>query len=513
MTAHSDPAILALVRGVLWPGFLGRTVPDWLQRELAGGLAGVVLFAQNIDERDPEQLPGLTAALGSLGQNTLIGIDEEGGNVTRLESARGSTLPGHAQLGAVDDEELTRATGTELARRVGAAGVNVALAPDADVNTEPRNPVIGVRSFGTDPSLVARHVAAMVDGIQAGGVVACAKHYPGHGDTSADSHTDLPRSNSDWERMLREHLPPFDAAIAAGVRAIMTAHILVPGLGTSPATLNSGVLGSLRERGFTGAIVTDALDMAAIRGTVGSGPGAVRALVAGSDLLCIGNPANPGNSGSAAPAGSDADAYVEVKQAICDAIDDGSLPLAVLERAAANVADLGRWAADRADARRDAVHAAVPRLTIDSIVSAAIRTAGAVPQLTGAARVLDLRHRATIAVATETDVLTTALADGGAAESIRLPPSAEGAFSDAVRSATVTAPDGLVVLVDRIGVPGAQTEAIAVIRGIRPDAVVVNVGMPAGDEANGLVPIVETLGDSLASATVVARLLRTGNAA
>ncbi|MET1051661.1 MAG: glycoside hydrolase family 3 N-terminal domain-containing protein [Mycetocola sp.] len=511
MSAHTDPAVLALVRGVLWPGFFGYVAPDWLKRELDGGLAGVVLFAQNIDESDDRQLPALTGVLSSLGQNTLIGIDEEGGTVTRLESARGSTLPGHAQLGAVDDESLTRATGTELARRVGAAGVNVALAPDADVNTEPRNPVIGVRSFGSDPQLVARHVAAMVDGIQTAGVVACAKHYPGHGDTSADSHIDLPRSNSDWDRMLREHLPPFDAAIAVGVKAIMTAHILVPGAGSLPATLNPTLLGSLRERGFTGTIVTDALDMAAIRGTVGSGPGAVQALLAGSHLLCIGNPANPGNTAAVSSAGSDADAYVEVRRAICDAIDDGTLPLAVLERAAANVSDLGRWSAARADDRRAA--AASPGFDADAIVSAALRTSTDLPQLTGAVQVLDLRHRATIAVATETDVFTAALAVGGAAESIRLPPSGDGAFAETAGTAASSAPGGLVVLVDRIGVTGAQTAAIDAIRGIRPDAVIVNVGMRAPDAPTRLSPIIETLGDSLTSATVVARLLGAGGVA
>ena len=510
MSAQNDPAVLALIRGVLWPGFLGRAIPDWLRHELAGGLAGAVLFAQNIDEHDPEQLPGLTSAMRSVANHPLIGIDEEGGNVTRLEAARGSTLPGHAQLGAVDDEELTRATGGELARRVGAAGVNVALAPDADVNTEPRNPVIGVRSFGTDPILVARHVAAMVEGIQAGGVVACAKHYPGHGDTSADSHTDLPRSNSDWDLMLREHLPPFDAAIAAGVRAIMTAHILVPGQGARPATLNPAILGSLRERGFTGTIVTDALDMAAIRGTVGSGPGAVQALIAGSDLLCIGNPANPGNSGPAA----DADAYFDVRRAISDAIDDGTLPLAVLERAAANVADLGRWTDDCSGLRRAAGDARSPLVSTDSIVAAAIRTGGRIPRLVGAVRVLDLRHRATIAVATETDVFTTALAANGAsAESLRLGPVSNDAAPDTIRSAVSSAPDGLVVIVDRIGVSDPQAEAVAVIRSLRPDAVVINVGMPTAEGARVLGPIIETLGNSLASATVVARMLRTGSKA
>lgn len=145
------------------------------------------------------------------------------------------------------------------------------------MNTDPRNPVIGVRSFGSDEELVARHVQAAVDGLQSNGVAACVKHFPGHGDTHLDSHHSLPEISLGIDEFERVHLEPFRAAIAAGVDAIMTAHIVVPAWGEEPATLNPRVLGMLRDWGFDGVIISDALDMAAIRETVGIGQGAARA--------------------------------------------------------------------------------------------------------------------------------------------------------------------------------------------------------------------------------------------
>src|SRR5690606_20490866 len=210
-----------LANAILWPGFLGSEVPGWLADALDDGLAGVVYFAQNLD--------GDTAALSEeihrIAPQALIGIDEEGGSVTRLETSTGSSIPGAAQLGMLDDPDLTRATGYEVGRRVAAIGGDVVIAPVADVNTGPRNPVIGVRAFGASTDLVSRHVAAAVRGIQATGVAACAKHYPGHGDTHTDSHHDLPRLTLSQDEIERVHLPPFQAAVDAGVLSIMTDHI------------------------------------------------------------------------------------------------------------------------------------------------------------------------------------------------------------------------------------------------------------------------------------------------
>ncbi len=179
----------------------------------------------------------------------------------------GSSRPGNFALGAVDDPALTEAVARDLGAELAAAGITLNYAPDADVNSNPANPVIGVRSFGADPALVARHTAAWVRGLQAGGVAACAKHFPGHGDTRVDSHHDLPRITADRARLDACELAPFRAAVAAGVQAVMTGHLLVPALDPElPATLSQRILGGLLrdELGFSGVVVTDAVEMRAV---------------------------------------------------------------------------------------------------------------------------------------------------------------------------------------------------------------------------------------------------------
>ncbi|GAB3844310.1 hypothetical protein GCM10029963_20750 [Micromonospora andamanensis] len=141
----------------------------------------------------------------------IVAIDEEAGDVTRIESGRGSSRPGNLALGAVDDPALTEEVARDLGEELAAAGVTLNYAPDVDVNSNPDNPVIGVRSFGAEPSLVARHTTAWVRGLQAGGVAACAKHFPGHGDTRVDSHHDLPRIDADRARLHTVELAPFRA--------------------------------------------------------------------------------------------------------------------------------------------------------------------------------------------------------------------------------------------------------------------------------------------------------------
>lgn len=313
--------LLREVNGVIWPGFLGSSVPDWLNDALSDGLAGVVYFRQNIESA--EQLKDLSAQIRTLNPSAIIGVDEEGGNVTRLQTEHGSQLPGAAVLGRLDELAVTEAAGAAIGRLCRQSGINLAIAPVADVNTNPANPVIGVRSFGADTDLVARHTAAMVRGIQKTGIAACAKHFPGHGDTHTDSHLGLPRLEFDVTQLREQHLPPFQAASEAGVEAVMTAHIVLADLGEEPATTNSSTLQMLRESGFDGVIITDALDMAAIRETVGSGAGAVKAILAGADLLCVGNPANPRASADPEPDRTD---YLEVRDALLAAVQSGALP-------------------------------------------------------------------------------------------------------------------------------------------------------------------------------------------
>jgi beta-N-acetylhexosaminidase len=321
-----EPAAAACV----FPGFDGLTVPDWLRRGLAEGLGGVVLFAFNV--RDPEQLAELTVALRVERPEVLVAVDEEGGDVTRLEARAGSSFPGNLALGAVDDVALTRRVAAAIGGEVAAVGVNMDLAPVADVIVNPRNPIVGVRSFGSDPQLVARHVAAFVEGLQGVGVAACAKHFPGHGETAADSHLELPTADADRQTIFERAWPPFAAAVEAGVRAVMTAHIRFSALDDEPATLSAEAIGLLRsELAFDGVVMTDALEMHAISGTVGLEEGAVRALAAGADALCLGAERTPQE--------------VEgVQAAIVDAVRSGRLAEERVLEAASRVGGLAAWA-------------------------------------------------------------------------------------------------------------------------------------------------------------------------
>jgi beta-N-acetylhexosaminidase len=257
-------------------------------------LGGIVYFAWAHNTRDPHQIADLSNGIQRAGLATgvpvplLIAIDQEQGAVERI-GAPATRFAGAMALGAngsVDDAfEAARIVGTELA----AMGINQNYAPVCDVNVNPANPVIGVRSFGADPGAVAALAAAHIRGYQAAGVATAAKHFPGHGDTVADSHVALPvitHSPDEWESV---DAPPFRAAIAAGVDSVMTAHILVPQLDGSgdPATLSRPVLtGLLRERlGYDGVVVTDALNMRGVREKYGDDRVPVLALQAGVDQL------------------------------------------------------------------------------------------------------------------------------------------------------------------------------------------------------------------------------------
>jgi beta-N-acetylhexosaminidase len=273
-----------LASGCIFPSFPGDSPPDWIKRFLAGGGGGIVLFAYNVPSR--HRLAALCTALRAERDDILLAIDEEGGDVTRLEWQTGSSYAAGAALGVVDDLALTEAVAASIAAELAATGVNWNLAPVADVNV-PANPVIGSRAFGSDASLVARHVAAFVRGTQSRSVAACAKHFPGHGATEQDSHLELPVVTGD----VAAGLEPFVAAIAAGVRTIMTAHVRVPSLDDAPATLSCAIVqGLLRgDLGYDGVVMADALEMKAVSATVGVEESAVRALEAGVDALCVGH--------------------------------------------------------------------------------------------------------------------------------------------------------------------------------------------------------------------------------
>jgi len=320
----------------IFPSFAGPVAPAWVLRRLERGLGGLCLFAYNV--RDREQLAALTASLRAARDDVVIGIDEEGGDVTRLEAARGSSYPGNGALGAVDDLELTEQVAAAIAADLRDVGVNLDFAPVADVLVNPANPVIGIRSFGSDPGLVSRHVAAFVRGLQRQGVAACAKHFPGHGATEQDSHLELPVVTDD----VREGFPPFRAAIDTGVQAIMTAHVLVPALDDVPATVSPAILRLLRdELGYDGVVIADALEMKAVSETIGVERSAVRALSAGVDALLIGHDLHE-------------EAVAAVQQALVEAVAAGELREERLREAAARVERLGAWAAAGESAPADA---------------------------------------------------------------------------------------------------------------------------------------------------------------
>src|SRR3954468_10060891 len=257
-----DPGMRRLALGTLLAAFRGHTAPEWALRLLTEGLAGHSLFGFNI--ADAAQTAALSAQLRAASPIVLVATDEEGGDVTRLAHLTGSPYPGNAALGSVDEPALTRKVYAAIGADLVAAGVNLDLAPTVDVNTTQDNPIIGTRSFGADPARVSRHAAAAIEGLQSAGVAACAKHFPGHGATVADSHLELPTVDAPMEALRARDLPPFVAAVEAGTRSIMTAHIRVPVLtGAAPATFSPATLVDLlrRELGFTGVVVTDALEM------------------------------------------------------------------------------------------------------------------------------------------------------------------------------------------------------------------------------------------------------------
>lgn len=290
------PAVTALDAGTAQHNRELHGVDDWrglLERYPVGG---VIYFTVNNNIEHPAQVAALSNGLQQLALARrvpvplLIAVDQEGGIVQRIGEPA-TEFPGSMALAATGDvglaREAARVTGTELR----AMGINVNFAPVADVNVNPDNPVIGVRSFGDRADVVAQYVAAQVAGYRAAGVAAAAKHFPGHGDTDVDSHTGLPRIPHTRTEVAAIDLPPFEAAIGAGVDMIMTAHIVVPSLDASerPATMSRPVLtGLLREElGFEGVIVTDALTMDAAEEAFGPGRAAVEALLAGADLLLM----------------------------------------------------------------------------------------------------------------------------------------------------------------------------------------------------------------------------------
>ncbi|MDT0397260.1 MULTISPECIES: glycoside hydrolase family 3 protein [Streptomyces] len=449
---------------VLQPGFAGTTAPDWILRRLSEGLASVALFGRNV--ATAEQVTALTAQLRAERDDLLVAIDEESGDVTRLEVRTGSSFPGNHALGAIDDTGLTRGVARELGRRLAECGVNFNWAPSADVNANPDNPVIGVRSFGGDTALVARHTAAYVEGLQSTGVAACTKHFPGHGDTSVDSHHAIPHIDLDATTLHERELQPFRAAIAAGTRAVMSAHIRVPVLDPDrPATLSRRILTDLLrgELGYEGLIVTDGMEMRAISGTYGLEHGVVLAIAAGADAICVG--------GGLCDEGT----VQSLQDALVGAVRSGELPEERLADAAARVRALADWTAG---VRRSPAAAVAPEpeigLTAARRAVTVTRAAGSAP-VTGPVYVATFNPAPNIAVGDETPW-------GVAAELERLlPGTVTGSFTGpgAGEQALEAAAGRRVVAVVRDEHRHAwMRTAVDTLLAADPSTVVVEMGVP-----------------------------------
>lgn len=446
----------------LMPGFIGLELPDWVARRLREGMGGVCLFGDNV--ANPQQLRALTDAIYAANPHAIVSIDEEGGDVSRLYQHTGSPFPGNAVLGRLADPATTFRVGEQVGWELRAVGVSLTLAPDVDVNSNPNNPVIGVRSFGADPHEVGIHSAAWTRGVQSTGVAASAKHFPGHGDTSQDSHLALPVIDVDVDTLRERELPPFKAAIDAGTDTIMTSHIMVPALDPKvPATFSKPILhGLLRgELGFDGVIVSDALDMAGASGEVGIPRSAALALAGGCDLLCIGT--------------KNTDAQMsEIVDAIDAAVDSGELEATRLTDATRRIEALGASLEMR---RRELIPpssltlGAVPELTPDVVATAFTVNPDARRFLAGDRPLawLQLQPEANIAVG----------------------PTPWGPFaSGRVTPSVIVSPDQAATLVDRVPdgalpvVVGKDNhrhawarEAIDALRS-RGDVVVIDMGWP-----------------------------------
>nr|WP_221377945.1 glycoside hydrolase family 3 N-terminal domain-containing protein [Actinoplanes polyasparticus] len=471
-----------LAARVLQPGFAGTTAPDWVRRWLGEGLGGVALFARNVES--PAQVAALTAQLRAERPDVLVAIDEEAGDVTRFESRLGSSRPGNLALGAIDDVRLTEEVAHDLGCDLANAGITLDYAPDTDVNSNAANPVIGVRAFGAEAQLVARHSAAFVRGLQSAGVAACAKHFPGHGDTSVDSHHDVPLIDRDRAQLEECELVPFRAAIAAGVRVVMTGHLLVPAYDAElPATLSRPILtGLLREElGFDGLIVTDGIEMQAVRRRYGLAGATVRALAAGVDAICVG--------------GDHADEQTAalLRDAIVAAVRSGELPEERLRSAAARVRRLGEWttATQTATGAR-AVADSTPEVTVLSHtasvgfdaarravrVTATADGAGRLP-VDGPAHVVEFAPPRNIAIGAETPWGLGAPLDDllPGTTSVRLTEDDLGA------DPVATVLDGsagrpLVLVVRDVHRHAWLADVLGAVLARRPDAVVVEMGVP-----------------------------------
>jgi beta-N-acetylhexosaminidase len=286
-----SPNVAQICGQLIVGGFDGVDVPaavlDSLRR---GELGGVILFKRNLPTIEAAHAAcSKVVQAATLEAPPFIGVDQEGGRVVRLPSPF-LRLPAMRVFGDRGDLALARRAAAMVARQLAALGFNLNFAPVLDVDSNPENPIIGDRSFSSDPDTVARLGRAFVEGLQSENVMACGKHFPGHGDTSKDSHVDLPIVEHDKQRLDAVELPPFRTAALRGLAALMTAHVVYPGLDAGvPATLSHRICTTLlrNEIGFSGVLFSDDLEMKALADRMDVEKSAVGAIRAGCDVLLI----------------------------------------------------------------------------------------------------------------------------------------------------------------------------------------------------------------------------------
>jgi beta-N-acetylhexosaminidase len=295
-------------------------------------VGGVILFRRNAGV--PAEVAELTAQLHALPSRPLVAIDHEGGRVMRL-GAPFTQFPQAAAIGRTGDAHIAYRVGRAMAVELASVGIDLSFAPVLDVHSNPANPIIGDRAYGADPAVVSAMGIAMMHGLLDGGVIACGKHFPGHGDTERDSHLELPIVRRTREELEHTELAPFRAAIAAAVPMLMTAHVLYPALDPDhPATLSRAILTELlrNQLGFAGVIASDDLEMRAIADHQSIGAAAIATLAAGADALLV---------------CQDLDRAVEAFAAIEDAVAGSVLPATTITSAASRVARLRQSIAQR----------------------------------------------------------------------------------------------------------------------------------------------------------------------
>jgi beta-N-acetylhexosaminidase len=325
----SPLALRRQIGQLLIAGFKGTTVPPEL-RSLARefGLGGGILFARNVEE--PAQVAELSYEIARLTPDmpAWASVDQEGGRVARLK-APFTIWPPMATLGRSGDSDLAARFAAALAAELKVVGITLDYAPVLDVNTNPKNPVIGDRAFSDDPAIVGRLGAAIIGALQENGVAACGKHFPGHGDTSVDSHLDLPLVEHPPDRIRRVECVPFRAGIAADVAFIMTAHVLIPSFDEErPATLSSKVVQAVlrEELGFQGVIVSDDLEMQALAKSYSVTDAAVQAIAAGCDVVLVCRALSDDRA-------RDVDVQAAVLEELVHAVEDGRIPYKRLDDA------------------------------------------------------------------------------------------------------------------------------------------------------------------------------------